>query len=103
MPELVPVIRTCAMASSPFGRPYAAWGARVKIGGSAVGARASPLARPRGSRYDRRGMMPALLLALLAPSQPEAEARISPDGKDAPAGDVGRGRGEGAGFQALFD
>ena len=47
--------------------------------------------------------MPALLLALLAASQPEAEARISLDVKDAPAVDVVRVLSEVADFQAVFD
>jgi type IV pilus assembly protein PilQ len=48
-------------------------------------------------------MTPALVLALLVSSPPEAEARISLDVKDAPAVDVVRMLTEVADFQAVFD
>jgi type IV pilus assembly protein PilQ len=48
-------------------------------------------------------MIPALLLALLASSNPEAEARISIDVKDAAAVDVVRMLAEVADFQVVFD
>ena len=48
-------------------------------------------------------MIPALLLALLAASNPEAEARISIDVKDAAAVDVVRMLAEVADFQAVVD
>jgi type IV pilus assembly protein PilQ len=48
-------------------------------------------------------MTAALLLALLASSPPEGEARISLDVKDAPALDVVRALTEVADFQAVLD
>lgn len=48
-------------------------------------------------------MIPALLLALLASSNPEAEARISIDVKDAAAVDVVKMLAEVADFQVVFD